>query len=71
VRPIVAARLRCIGILLYCAALTAFGFVPAFVAMVIGKFLVAFGDMWRDESQAAEDRLDAAQTRLAKLKEQR
>lgn len=67
---IVAARLRCTGISLYCGVLAVVGIV-AIVLMVIGKLLVAFGDLWHAESKATEGRLDVARALLAKLKEER
>lgn len=66
-QPITAARLRCIGLGLYCIALAVAGFVPAFVAMVCGKLLIAFGDLWAGECDRAMARCDEAKAMLVDL----
>lgn len=70
VSPITAARLRSVGLGLYCLALSAVGLV-AIALMVLGKLLVAFGNLWASECGATMKRLDAAKARLAELEAQR
>lgn len=70
IAPITAARLRSVGLGLYCLALSGVGLV-AIVLMVLGKVLVAFGNLWAGECDSTMKRCDAARARLAELEAQR
>jgi hypothetical protein len=65
--PINAARLRCIGAGLYCILLSLVAFPPAFIAMVIGRLLLGFGNLWEAEATRAMARSDEARERLLRL----
>jgi hypothetical protein len=67
IAPITAARLRCIGLGVYCMVLAVVGFVPALVALYISKMLLAFGNLWAEESDMASAKYDEARAKLLDL----